>query len=280
LSIEEQGPASGSVPNTFGNALAWKWTRQMTPYIRRSGLPTLLYALRAMANPAGELAFHDRKAIRIQDIAKAACANEKDARRYLEAAIRARVVTVRGERKRGVPTLYVLLPTPFPDWPAAEDYLKSTARKPGKRPAAWSEDTQSSGDRDPNQFGSPRPELTDGTDEEVRVTATPWSSGHRDPMGSGHRDPNNPGVTHVSTHDGAEVGFQPQVVGAPHDEIDHQEHHHDDATAPDPDDPDTWRICPGCNRRIMPSPWDPHRTVHARCEPDLAAATDHERHSA
>lgn len=271
MSTEEQDRASGSVPNAFGNALAWKWTRQMSTFVRRSGLPTLLYALRAMANANGELRFSgDRKPIRIQDIAKAACANEKDARRYMDAAIRAGVVTIRGERKRGVPTLYVLLPSPFPNWPAAEDYLKSTARKPGKRPAAWHEDTESSGDRDPNQFGSPRPELTDGTENEVRVTATHWSSGDRDPNGSGHRDPNNPGVTQELSHDGAEFVFQPQLVGAPEDQT--------EAHEPDPDDHTTWRTCPGCNRRIMPDPQRPDRTMHARCE--TAAATRAERHSA
>lgn len=278
MSTEEQAPASGSVAHAYGNALAWKWTRTMPTTLRR-GFLTLLYALRAMANASGELAFHgDRQPIRIQDIAKAAGASEKDARRYLDAAIRAGVVVVKGERKRGKPTLYVIVPHPFPDWTAAEDHLKSTARKPGKRAAPWAEDTGSSGDRDPNQFGSPRPELTDGTADEVRVTATRWSSGDRDPNGSGHRDPNNPGVTHDSSHERAGVGFQPQVVGAPHDQIDHQETHHDDTPAPDPDDPSTWRICPGCDRRIMPDPQRPDRTVHARCEPTTTHQT--ERHSA
>lgn len=231
MSTEEQA-TSGSVPNAFGNALAWKWTRQMPTYVRRSGLPTLLYALRAMSNAAGELRFGDRKAIRIQDIAKAACAAEKDARRYLEAAIRAGVVTTRGQRKRGVPTLYVLLPSPFPNWQAAEDHLRATARKPGKRPAAWQEQPESSGDRDPNQFGPPRPELTDGTENEVRVTATRWSSGDRDPNGSGDRDPNNPGGFTGFSHERAEVVSQPQVDGPTGDEIDHQEEPQD-TTTPD-----------------------------------------------
>ncbi|MEU2062878.1 hypothetical protein [Streptomyces sp. NPDC013455] len=279
MSTEEQATAaSGSVPNAFGNALAWKWTRQMPTAVRRTGLPTLLYALRAMANAAGELRFADRKPIRIQDIAKAACANEKDTRRYLDAAMRAGVVGVLGERRRGTPTLYVLLLTPVPDWAAAEEYLRGTARKPGKRPAAW-QDEESSGDRDPNQFGSPRPELTDGTAEEVRVTATRMSSGHRDPNGSGHRDPNNPGGYPRGSQDGAGVGFQPQVVGAPEDQPDSHEPHHDDQAPPNPGDYETWHRCPVCRRRIVPDPRRPDRTVHARCEPYLAE-TDHERHSA
>ncbi|WP_432184882.1 hypothetical protein [Streptomyces tendae] len=276
MSSDDQAPASGSVPNAFGNALAWKWTRQMPTSIRRTGLPTLLYALRAMANPAGELRFADRKPIRIQDIAKAACADEKDARRYVDAAIRAGVVTIRGQRKRGVPTLYVLLVHPFPDWTAAADYLKSTARKPGKRPAAWSEDTESSGDRDRNQFGGQRPELTDGTADEVRGTAPRWSSGDRAPNSSGDRAPNNPGDSQVPTHDAAEVSFRPQLVGPPAEEHESHEHHQQQ---PDLGNPETWRICPGCRRRIMPDPQRPDRTVHARCEPHLAT-TETGRHTA
>ncbi|GGS81780.1 hypothetical protein [Streptomyces griseoviridis] len=276
MSSDEQAPASGSVPHAFGNALAWKWSREMPTALRR-GFLTLLYALRAMANASGELAFHgDRQPIRIQDIAKAAGASEKDARRYLDAAIRAGIVIVKGERKRGRPTLYVIVPTPFPDWTAAEEHLKATARKPGKAPAPWAKDTGSSGDRDPNQNGSPRPELTAGTDQEVRVTATRWSSGDRDPNGSGHRDPNNPGVTHGTSQDGAEVGFQPQVVGPPGDQAEAHEDHHDTAAS---DNPETWRRCRACNRPILPDPKRPGRTVHARCEPHLAT-TDHGRHSA
>lgn len=281
--MDEQAPVSGSVPNAFGNALAWKWTRQMPTAVRRSGLPTLLYALRAMANAAGELRFGDGKAIRIQDIAKAACSDEKDCRRYLEAALRSGVVTVRGERKRGVPTLYVIVVHPFPDWPAAEAYLKSTARKPGKAPAKWQASEESSGDRDPNQFGGPRPELTDGTAEEVRGTAPRMGSGDRAPLGSGDRAPNNPGVTHVSTQDGAEVSFRPQLVGPSGDHPEPQEPDHEDQAPPppDPEDYETWPRCPVCRHRVMPDPRRPGRTVHARCEPDLAAATtDHERHSA
>lgn len=276
MSTEEQDSrASGGVPNAFGNALSWKWTRQMSTHLRRSGLPLLLCQLRNFANASGEVAFSgDRKPIRITDIAAAACCREKDARRYLEAAIRAGVVQVVGERKRGTPTRYVIVVHPFPDWQAAEDYLKSTARDNSKRPAKWTQDPEtpdeSSGHSGPNQNGPLRPELTDGTDQGVRATPARRSSGHSGPTGSGHSGPNNPGVTHVSTHDGAEVGFQPQVVGAPEDQIDHQEHHHDTtAPAPDSDDPGTWRVCPGCRRRIMPSPWDPGRTVHARCEPHL-----------
>ncbi|PWI08349.1 hypothetical protein DIZ27_23205 [Streptomyces sp. NWU339] len=281
MSSDEQAPAPGSVPNAYGNALSWKWTRAMSTYLRRSGLPLLLCQLRNYASASGEVAFSsDRKPIRISDIAAASCCSVKDCRRYLEAAIRAGVVRVLGERKKGAPVRYVIVVHPFPDWQAAEDYLKSTARKPGKRAPEWSDDDGSKGHRDPNQKGSPRPLVTDGTDSGEGVTATPPTKGHRDPTGWGHRDPNNPGVTHVSTHDGAEVGFQPQVVGAPEDQIDHQEHHHDDtAPAPDPDDYETWTRCHVCRRPILPDPQRPGRTVHARCEPHLAT-TNPERHTA
>lgn len=195
---EQDSRTSGSVPNAFGNALSWKWTRQMSPYLRRSGLPLLLCQLRNFASASGEVAFNgDRKPIRITDIAAASCCREKDARRYLEAAMRAGVVQTLGERKRGKATRYVIVVHPFPDWQAAEDYLKSTARDNSKRPPKWSEETdgpdESSGHSGPNQNGPLRPELTDGTENEVRATPARWSSGHSGPTGSGHSGPNNPG---------------------------------------------------------------------------------------
>ncbi|MBL1107377.1 hypothetical protein JK361_22685 [Streptomyces sp. 5-8] len=265
MSTEEQA-APGSVPNAYGNALSWKWTRQMSAYLRRSGLPLLLCQLRNLAAASGEIAFaSDRKPIRIQDIAKAACCDEKDARRYMDAAIRAGVVRVLGERKRGKPTRYALVVSPWPDWQAAEDYLRSTARK---RAPGWD---QSSGDSDPNQNGGQRPELTAGTPEEVPGTAPRMSSGDSAPNGSGDSAPNNPGGYPWGSQGGADVGFQPQVVGAPEDQSDHHETHHDDPT--------TWTRCAVCGRPILPDPHRPGRTVHARCEPHLAT-TDHERHSA
>ncbi|MFF7534902.1 hypothetical protein ACFZB2_38320 [Streptomyces bobili] len=290
MSTDEQDARPGSVPNAFGNALSWKWTRNMSTYLRRSGLPLLLCQLRNFASASGEVAFSgDRKPIRITDIAAASCCREKDARRYLEAAIRAGVVQILGERKRGAATRYVIVVHPWPDWQAAEDYLKSTARDNSKRPAKWTEETEgpegSSGHSGPNHNGPLRPELTGGTAEEVRATPARRSSGHSGPMGSGHSGPNNPGGFPWVPQERAEVGFQPQVVGAPEDQPESHEHHHDDDQAPpppDPDDYDTWHHCPVCRHRVMPKPSDPHRTVHTRCEPHLAAhtTTDPERHSA
>ncbi|MGW0495075.1 hypothetical protein ACWD0Z_06430 [Streptomyces sp. NPDC003007] len=274
---EQDSRTSGGVPVAFGNALSWKWTRNMSTYLRRSGLPLLLCQLRNFANASGEIAFAgDRKPIRITDIAAASCCREKDARRYLEAAERAGVVRVLGERKRGKATRYAIVPHPFPDWQAAEDYLKATARDNSKRPPKWVEEPDdadgSSGHSGPNQNGPLRPELTDGTENEVRATPAPWSSGHSGPTGSGHSGPNNPGGFPWGSQDGAEGGFQPQLVGPPGDQDESPQE-------PDPTDHTTWRTCPGCNRRIMPDPQRPDRRVHARCEP-LLATTDHGRHSA
>jgi len=257
LSTDEQATrAAGSVPNAYGNALAWRWSREMPTALRR-GFLTLLYAVRAMANANGELRFPD-KPIRIQDIAKASGASEKDARRYINAAIAAGVILVKGEQRRGKPTLYVLMVDPSPDWGAAESSLKSSRRPSGKSPAPWQEPTESSGDRDPNQFGGPRPELEDPAPEEVRAPATRMGSGPRDPNGSGPRDPNNPGITQELSHDGAGVIFKPQVVGAPEaqkiDSPQEQDHHEQQ--------PADFIRCARCHERMVPRPG---RTTHTHC---------------
>ncbi|MFF9910648.1 hypothetical protein [Streptomyces sp. NPDC013457] len=260
MSTDEQAArASGSVPNAYGNALAWRWSREMPTALRR-GFLTLLYALRAMANASGEIRFPDGP-IRIQDIAKAAGASEKDARRYLNAAIAAGVVFVKGEQRRGKPTLYVLMNDPSPDWGAAESSLKSSRRPAGKTPAPWQEPAESSGPRDPNQFGGPRPELEGSEPGEVRVPATRMGSGPRDPIGSGPRDPNNPGSTQESSHDGAGVVFKPQVVGASGtQQIDgDQEQDHDHTP------PLGFLRCTRCHERLVPDPRRPGRTTHTHC---------------
>ncbi|MDI9885341.1 hypothetical protein QMZ92_13285 [Streptomyces sp. HNM0645] len=262
MSTDEQATrASGSVPHAYGNALAWRWSREMPTALRR-GFLTLLYALRAMANANGELRFPD-KPIRIQDIAKAAAVREKDARRYLDAAIAAGVVAVKGERRRGKPTLYTLMVTPMPDWGAAEKVLSDTRRQPGRGAAPWQPAEESSGHRGPNQIRPPRPKLPVEDGEEVRATAARMGSGHRGPNGSGHRGPNNPGTTHESSHDGAGVVFKPQVVGAAAvQEIDsaQEQDHHDSA-----DPPRDFTRCARCHERMVPRPG---RTTHAHCTPE------------
>lgn len=140
-----------------------------------------------------------------------------------------------------------------------------------RKAAPWADEK---GGRSPEleneENGGPPPELTDGTDFGERGTAPYPRKGDRPLPTWGDRPPYTPGGYPWDSHDGAEVSSQPQVDGPTGEQIDHQEHHHDDhASAPDPGDPDTWRICPGCRRRIMPDPRRPDRTLHARCEPHL-----------
>lgn len=273
MSTEEQATAPGSVPNAYGNALSWRWTRQMSAYLRRSGLPLLLCQLRNLAAASGEIAFSgDRKPIRIQDIAKAACCDEKDARRYMEAAIRAGVVRVLGERKRGKATRYALIVTPYPDWQAAEDHLRGTARK---RAPGWEQPAESSGDRDPNQFGGQRPELTAGTAEEVRGTAPRMSSGDSAPNGSGDSAPNNPGGYPWGSQDGAEVVSQPQLDGPPGQQSESHEHPHTNRRDAGPAPTATAGRCRECSIPLI----RPGRDLCAGCEQYLATTT-HGRHSA
>ncbi|MDT0472979.1 hypothetical protein RM863_12680 [Streptomyces sp. DSM 41014] len=276
MSTDEQAPASGSVPVAVGNALTWRWPREMSPYLRRTGLVLLLCQLRNFATASGEVAFNaDRKPIRITDIATAACCREKDARRYLEAAIRAGVVRVIGERKRGKATRYAIVPHPFPDWQAAEDYLKSTARDTSKRPPKWSEEPgdtdQSSGHSGPNQFGPLRPEVTDGTADEVRATPARMGSGHSGPNGSGHSGPNNPGGFPRGSQDRAEAVPQPQVDGPPGQQIDPQEHHHPERPDAGPAPAATAGRCRECQIPLI----RPGRQLCAGCEDYLATTGRH-----
>jgi hypothetical protein len=283
LSTDEQDDrTSGGVPNAYGNALAWKWMPTMPASLKRSNLHTLLYTLRTIANADGTLRYKDTKRpFSLQAISKAAGADQKDTRDRLEAAIRAGVVTALGERRRGRSTLYVIVPAPFPNWAAAVAYLdavkaereQSRQRREAERKAGpWAEEKGGrSPELDQTENGGPPPELTDGNEIGERGTAPRLSSGDRPPNGSGDRPPYTPGGYPWGSHDGAEVGFQPQVVGRSGDQSESHE--------PDPTDHTTWPICPACERRVMPDPRRPGRTVHARCEP-LLATTDHGRHSA
>ncbi|WP_327345908.1 hypothetical protein [Streptomyces europaeiscabiei] len=222
MSVDEQDSRKeGGVPNSFGNALAWKWTRQM-PRGLKGGFLTMLYALRAMAAASGELRFKDGKPIRIQDLAKAAGCREHDARRYLDAGIRAGVVLVDGERRRGKATRYAIPgDVLWPDWKSAEDYLKATARRRAQDEepedssghSGTNSEAGSSGRKGTNQFGPQRHELGAADEESVRATEARMGSGHSGPTGSGRSGPNNPGSSHGVSHDGADVVTQPPVAG-------------------------------------------------------------------
>lgn len=302
MSSDEQAPASGSVAHAFGNNLAWSWVPKMPASLKRSNFHTLLYTLRTIANADGSLAFKRKiangdgtfrytagKPFTLKAIAQAAGADLKDTRDRMEAAIRAGVVTVVGERgKKGRSALYVIVPTPVPDWAAAAAYLdgvkayreEARQKRTTRKAAPW---TEEKGGRSPEldspEKGGRPPLVADDSETGERGTAPQPSKGDRPPTGKGDRPPYIPGGVPRSSHDGAEVGFQPQVVGGSEEQIDSHEHHHDTAPAPDPDDPDTWRTCAGCRRRIIPDPRRPNRTVHARCA-DYLATTDPERRPA
>ncbi|MFB6961868.1 hypothetical protein ACFCYB_34020 [Streptomyces sp. NPDC056309] len=225
---EIEDKSGGGPANSFGNTLAWNWSREM-PRALKGGFLTLLYALRAMAAANGKLRFKDGTVIRIQDIAKAAGCREQDARRYLEAAIRAGLVGVEGQRRRGIPTLYVLNPLiRYPNWKAAEDYLKATARRRkeddatggGSGHSGTNSEGGGSDHSGTNQFGPQRHELGADDAETVRSTVARPGSVHSGTNGSGHSGPNNPGVTHGVTHVEVDVVPQPQVAGGADGETD------------------------------------------------------------
>lgn len=264
MSTDEQATrAAGGVPHAYGNALAWRWSREMPTPLRR-GFLTLLYALRAMANANGELRFPD-KPIRIQDIAKAAGADEKDARRYMNAGVAAGVIAIKGEQRRGRPALYTLMVVPDPDWGAAVASLDSTKRKRADRtPPPWRTDEEFGGpppELSEAEFGGPPPELPAEPDNEVRGTTPRMSSGDHPPNRSGDHPPNNPGTSHESSHDGAEVVPQPQPSG-PHapQKIDSPQ----DQKQPD-EPPRDFTRCARCHERMVPRPG---RTTHTHCTPE------------
>lgn len=264
MSTDEQDRASGSVPHHYGNALAWKWVPAMPAALKRAHLHTLLYTLRAMANASGELRFHgDHKPMRIKDIARAAGCDEKDARDRLEAALRAGVVVVKGERRRGIRALYVIVLSPRPDWTAAAAHLAAVKAKredakrdqADRRPAPWADDEN--GGRSPEledpENGGPPPELTDGTAQKERGTAPRPRTGDRPPTRTGDRPPNNPGVTHEVSHELAEVVFQPQVDGAsgPQEIALQEEPEHPADTTPPPPNGTSLTRCRRCDIPLL-----------------------------
>lgn len=250
MSAEQQDDRpSGSPAHSFGNTLAWNWSREMPRYLK-GGFLTAMYACRAMASASGRLCFKDGKAIRIQDMAKAFGCREQDARRYMEAAIRAGLVYVEGERRRGVATVYMINAiTRYPDWKAAEAYLKGTARRPkedegpaeGSVHSGTNSDDGGSVHSGTNQFGPQRHELGEKVGEEVRSTVDRPGSVHSGTTGSVHSGPNNPGVSHGVPHDMADVVTQPQPVAREDDQT-------DQPSQPDENLPNG--RCEGCRRPL------------------------------
>ncbi|MEV5930090.1 hypothetical protein ACPCSG_23880 [Streptomyces cellulosae] len=246
---EQDGRKDGSPAHSWGNTLAWNWAREM-PRALKGGFLTTLYACRTMASKDGFLRFRDGKAIRIQDIAKAAGCREQDVRRYLEAAVRSGAIVVYGERKRGKATLYVLNTLiRWPHWNLAEEYLKATARR-RQEPEAPAQSSGHSGTKSgeggsdhsgTNQFGPQRHELGDGGTGEVRSTVARPGSGHSGTTGSDHSGPNNPGSNHGFPQDVADVVTQPQP-SAREDEQPKQ------PSQPDEDLP--YGRCAGCGKPL------------------------------
>ncbi|WP_328934180.1 MULTISPECIES: hypothetical protein [unclassified Streptomyces] len=277
---EQDDRASGSVPNAFGNALAWKWMPNMPASLKRSNLHTLLYTLRTIANADGALRYRDTKRpFTLQAIAKAAGCDQKDARDRLEAAIRAGVVAAPGERRKGRSTLYVIVPSPFPDWSAAAAYLDAVKeereasrmrREAGRKAAPW---TEENGGRSPEleetEKGGPPPELTDGNENGERGAVPLPRKGGGPPTGTGGGPPYTPGGYPWGSHDGAEVGFQPQVVGASGP----QDHSPQEDTTSSAELEPGWINCERCHDPMLPRFG---RRTHAHCPP----VTDRERHTA
>lgn len=232
----------------------------------RGGFLTVLYALGAMADTTGRLRFaRDGKAIRISDIAAAAGCDQKDARRYLLAAEAAGVVSVEGERKRGRPSLYVILVSPVPDWGAAVSSLGSSRRKPRQAPPWLEGDQEKNGGESPELFepknGGHTPELSALDHKKERGTHPLWSSGDSPPNGSGDSPPNNPGITHELPHEMADVRTDPQVVVATAPKDIDATHEDDPNAEPEPDPVGVVR-CAICHERMIARPG---RAAHSHC---------------
>jgi hypothetical protein len=261
LSTDEQVPqVGGSVPHAYRNALFWRWVPAM-PKALPGSFVTLLYALAAASDPAGRVRFRDGKAIRIKDIAAACKADEKDVRRYVQAAIVAGVVGVQGEQRRGRASLYVLILSPSPDWDAAVSSLGSTRRKARKAPPWLEKNGGVSPELPESENGGHAPELPALDHEKERGTHPRLSSGDTPPFGSGDTPPNIPGVAKELPQETAEVVGQPQVDGAP--EL-HKIEFPQGQPRADPAPPGLVR-CARCHSPLVPDPRRPDRTTHAHC---------------
>lgn len=208
--------ASGGVPNAFGNALAWRWVKDM-PRPLRAGFLKLLYALRAIARPDGRIG-GERGPYRITQIAQACGADEKDTRRYLRAAGAAGIVVIEGEQKRGRTTRYAIVVHPDPRWDLAAAVLEESRApaKSAKKDPPWREqdDDPSSGDRPPNSGEDSSGDGPPNSSEDGSGDRPPNGFGGPTPEGFGGPTPEYSGCAHVSTHEMAGVGDQPQDARA------------------------------------------------------------------
>lgn len=123
--------------HAFRNRLFWRWSDEL-PRPLREGFVKVLHAFGAGANESGRMVFRDGRVITLKEIARAACVDVKDARRYVDAAMAAGVVSMDGMRKRGHTPVYSAVLADAPDWAAAVEALRETRSQPKRRaPRVW-----------------------------------------------------------------------------------------------------------------------------------------------
>lgn len=214
--------ASGGIPHSFRLRMAWRWVPRMPQELRRR--KAFLYALQTIASLAdahGRTRFSDTgQPIRITQLATSMGSREKDARRYLSAAIAAGILTTEQTPRRGRITVYrLVVPFDIPRWDAALAVLDAGADEPqadtehghgaaefGRRapePAAAAQHLSS---------GHDRPTSTPVEAEGVRAADARPGSGPRRPFGSGDVPPNNTGVLKTNPQEMVAVGPQPDVA--------------------------------------------------------------------
>ncbi|MFM9473976.1 hypothetical protein [Streptomyces scabiei] len=222
---ESEDRVSGAVPHTFRLRMAWQWVPKMPRELRRQ--KAFLFALQtvaAMADSAGRTRWHIEgqedagRPLRLKELAVAMGSDEKDARRYLAAAIAAGILTTEQAPRRGRTTVYVLLlPPSTPRWAAAlavltaggagavEDDAHARSEFGGPSPVLDTPVAQaSSGDASPNSAGV--------TASQERGTSPRWSSGDGSPSRTGDCPPNKARYYQGTTQEKVSVG--PQLRGA------------------------------------------------------------------
>lgn len=140
--------------NEFRNRLFWRWADEMPRPLREGFLKTM-HALGAGANAAGRMVFRDGTPITMKQIARAACVDQKDARRYIDAGQAAGLVTMTGERKRGSTPVYAAVVVDSPNWAAAVEWLRATKAEPKRRtPRVWEEGSKGDAPSSPSGEGT------------------------------------------------------------------------------------------------------------------------------
>ncbi|MGW2985431.1 hypothetical protein [Streptomyces goshikiensis] len=258
---EQPDHASGGVPHAYRNVLYWRWAAEMPRPLRRTKMAAVLYALATAANTSGVLRMRDGKEIRVQSVARAATTDLKDCRRLLDAAVAAGIVGTEKAPRIGVPTVYVLLINPRPDWAAAVASLESTKRvRPDRGPAPWADepaDEVGGRSTQPEVGGPPTQEPGERwgdrpptSEKSGWVDRPPLEVGGPPPLEVGGPPPQRPRATQVLPQDSADVGGQLSPGGASPGE--------DGAADTGPQSP--------------PGSWPPHLTLTTQQRRDARAA--------